>query len=126
MHGKCNRAAMYFGRAKSTSIDNTSLMECNNQLIRYFGLLLMCCVYLQLVVDFIVFHFYMPNVAARPCISDNTQVWIIHLRRSAKSIGRTVLYFGRVKYIRVDNASLECQLHSCGKSEWRLTNGENG
>ena len=61
--------AMYFGRVKSTSMDNTSLVECNDQMMRHFGLMLRGCVYLQLVVDFIVFHFYMPNVAARPCIS---------------------------------------------------------
>ena len=62
--------AMYFGRVKSTSMDNTSLAECNNQIIRYFGLLFGGCVCLHLAVDFIVFHFYMPNAAARPCISD--------------------------------------------------------
>ena len=61
---------MYFVRVKSASVDNTSLVECNNQIIRYFGLLFGGCVCLHLAVDFIVFYFYMPNAAARSCISD--------------------------------------------------------
>ena len=93
-----------------------------------FSLLFRGCSYLQLVLGSIVFHFYMPNMTVQTCILGvyNLQVWTIHLRWRAKSIGRTALYFGRVQSIRMDNVSLKCHPHSCRIYEWRWTKRRDG